>query len=486
MEVIYRRCAGLDVHKKTVMVCVRHLSDGGNVTQRIREFGTMTHDLRNLRSWLSAQGVTHIAMESTGVYWKPIWNVLEEGSFELLLCNAHDIKHVPGRKTDVKDCEWIARLLQHGLLRGSFVPSRGLRDLRDLTRARAKIVDEKTRHANRIQKVLEDANLKLTSVASDALGVSGRSMIEAIITGQEDPKALADLARRRLRGKIPHLRLALDGAITGHHRFMLRLHYDQVVHLEGVIAELDERIADITGTAVEALVRDDNLLLFPDATEDAPEDGPPDPPPDGASPQPASCPKERAKEREQPPSSSSPEGTTNSACAFSGVYLAPAIALLSTIPGVGQRTAENILAETGDDMSRFPTAGHFASWSGLCPGNNKSAGKSKKSTKNTGNNFLRRALTQAAWAAAHTKDTYLSAQYKRLAGRRGKKRAIVAVAHSILVAIYHMLERGVVYEDLGNEYFERLNADGLTRYHVARLNKLGYDVTLDKPESIPA
>lgn len=476
MEVTYRRCAGLDVHKKSITVCVRLLNDAGTLTKRVREFGTTTHELRNLRQWLASQQVTHVAMESTGVYWKPVWNVLEEGAFELLLCNARDIKQVPGRKTDVKDCEWIARLLQHGLLRGSFVPTRALRDLRDLTRARAKYIDEKTASANRLHKVLEDANVKLASVASDALGASGRAMIRAIIAGVTDPAILADLAKRSLRGKIPALRFALDGHVTDHHRFMLNLLLRQVENLEALIATLDLRIAETTGqlnAESQGEQREqvegpgdppsgDTLPLFP-----RPDGEPPPDSPGGARP-PANA------------AESSSGSDTEDGGAPPLARLAVAVELLCSVPGIQTRTAENILAETGDDMTRFPSAGHFASWAGMSPGNNTSAGKSKSGKTTKGNRFLRRALTQAAWAASRTKDTYYSAQYRRLASRRGKKRAIVAVAHSLLTAIYHMLERGVAYDELGADYFDRLNAQGLANYHLKRLKDLGYEVSLDE------
>jgi len=476
MDVINKRVAGLDVHKKTVMVCVRVLNEGGSAEKQVREFGTMTHDLRNVRDWLTALSVTHVAMESTGVYWKPVWNVLEEGCFELLLCNAQHVKQVPGRKTDVKDCEWIARLLQYGLLKGSFVPSRGLRDLRDLTRTRAKLTDEKTRHSNRLQKILEDTNVKLASVATDPLGVSGRAMIEALLAGEEDPKKLAELAKGRLREKIPQLRFALEGQLTPHHKFMIRMHYEQVLHLEDLIEQLSARIALVMGMSGAEAFREDNLTLFPDQGEG---DGDDDPPPGRRStPSPQADQSARQAKAVQPPAQAQPaSGSCNTF-----VPLSAAVSLLCSIPGVSVVSAQNILAEIGDDMSRFPTANHLASWSGLAPGNNQSAGKRKSGRTTKGNRFLKRALTQAAWAARSTKGTYFKAQYRRLVGKRGKKRALVAVARSMLVAIYHMLERGVFYEELGEDYFDRINKDGVTRYHVGRLKKLGYSVKLDLTE----
>lgn len=490
MKVIVRCCAGLDVHKDSVWACVLTVDDDERVKKRVRSFGTTTHELRNLLGFLTAQGVTQVAMESTGVYWKPIWNVLEEGRFELLLCNAHHLKQVPGKKTDAKDCEWIAHLLQHGLLRGSFVPSRGLRDLRDLTRLRTTMTDEKSAVANRLQKILEDANIKLGSVASDVLSKSGRDMILALIGGVEDPQAIAELARKRMRGKIPQLRFALEGAVTEHHRFMLRVLYDQVLHLEQVLEQLDQRIADLVGTApatpATASVNepDQTLPLFPE------DEGDPDGPKGQSEPSPLRVPHVEAPGADAtapvpsnvPPPG--PAGGVRSSC--QGLFPA-AIALLDGIPGVGQRTAENILAEIGDDMSRFPTAGHLASWAGVCPGNNKSAGKqTKRKGKTTkGNRFLKRALNQAAWGAIRKKGTYFSAQYRRIKGRRGPKRAVVAVAHSLLVVIWHMLSTGESYRELGDDYFDRTNSDRLTAYHRRRLEKLGYSVQLE-PKPVEA
>lgn len=478
MKVIVRCCAGLDVHKDSVWACVLTVDDQERVKKRVRSFGTTTHELRNLLSFLTAQGVTQVAMESTGVYWKPIWNVLEEGRFELLLCNAHHLKQVPGKKTDAKDCEWIAHLLQHGLLRGSFVPSRGLRNLRDVTRLRAKVTGDKSTAANRIQKVLEDANIKLGSVASDVFSKSGRDMIQALIRGATDPLEIADLARRKMRGKLPELRFALEGAVTEHHRFMLRVLYDQYLEAERVLAQLDQRVADLVGVAPPAdLVEepDQTLPLFPEddpgGTRGRAAKRPVRQAPDASS-QTALAPSHG------PPSEPGPAGFR---LCPSGPGLFPAaVRLLDEIPGIGQRTAENILAEIGDDMSRFPTAGHLASWAGLCPGNNKSAGKqTKRKGKTTkGNRFLKRALHQAAWGAIRKKGTYFSAQYRRLSSRRGKKRAVVAVAHSILVVIWHMLSTGEHYRELGDDYFDRINADRLTAYHRRRLEKLGYSVQL--------
>ena len=406
MDTLYPRCAGLDVHKGNVVVCVRCCDRPGKPLEEVRTFSTMTGDLLALSDWLAEHDVTHVAMESTGVYWKPIFNVLG-GRFEVILVNAEHIKKVPGRKTDVKDCQWIAQLLQHGLLKASFVPPLPIRELRDLTRQRTQLIQERAAAANRIQKVLEDANIKLAGVASDVLGASGRDMLEALIAGETEPAKLADLARKRLREKIPALRLALQGRVTDHHRFLLRMHLDHVTHLEELIGRLGARIEE---------------ALTPFAT---------------------------AEER------------------------------LQTIPGVSQRVAETVLAEIGPRMEQFPSADHLASWAGMCPGNNESAGKRRSGRITKGNRWLKRILVQAAWAASHTKGTYLAAQYRRLAKRRGCKRALVAVGHTLLVIIYHVLKRGTTYQELGADFLERLEPARLTRQLVKRLETLGHKVTLE-------
>jgi len=406
METIYVRCAGLDVHKKTVAACVRVQAEGAELVTETREFGTMTRDLLLLSDWLAGYGVTHVAMESTGVYWQPIYNILG-GDFEVLLVNARHVKMVPGRKTDVNDSQWLAQLLQVGLLRGSFIPDRGMREMRDLTRQRSQLVGERTRVANRIQKVLEDANLKLASVASDILGVSGRAMLAAITTGQDDPVALADLARKRLRNKIPDLQLALTGRVTAHHRFMLGLLLDQLAQTEGLIARLEEEI-----------------------------------------------------ERQLAP-------------------FATAIPLLTEIPGINETAAHALLAEIGTDMSRFPTGHHLASWAGICPGNNESAGKRKSGRTRHANRWLKTVLVQIAWAASRTNDSYFQALYYRLARKRGKKRALVAVGHSILLTVYQMLKTGECYRDLGRDYFDRHDRARMTQSLVHRLQHLGFKVTIE-------
>ena len=406
MEIISRRCAGLDVHSRSVAVSRRILDEHGEFCEEVRTFGTTTRALLEMSDWLSGSGVTVVAMESTGVYWKPIWNVLE-GRFEIVLVNAKHIKHVPGRKTDVKDCQWIAQLLQHGLLRTSFVPPEPIRELRDLTRHRTRLVEEKTSAANRIHKILEDANVKLGSVASDILGESGRAMLHAIIEGETDPSRLAGLARGRMKSKNAELREALYGRIRDHHRFMLRTSMEHLVFLEGQIARLSERIEELT------------------------------------------------------------------------IPFAEAVRVLVTIPGVQRRTAEAVLAETGGDMRVFPSANHLASWTGICPGNNESGGKRRTGTIPKGNVWLRRAMTEAAWAASRTKGTYLAARYRRLAARRGAKRALIAIAHRILTTAYYLIQRGQTYNDLGADYFDRLDPQALTRSLVRRLERLGHVVKLE-------
>ena len=406
MENIFLRCVGLDVHKASVEACVRRMEPSGRLHQQTRHWGTMTRDILMMADWMAAQGVTHVAMESTGVYWKPIYNILE-GRFTVLLVNARHLKQVPGRKSDIRDCQWIAQLLQHGLLKGSFIPPRPQRELRDLTRHRTPLVEEKTRTNNRIEKVLEDANIKLGSVASEGMGVSGRAMIQALLEGEKDPAQMADLARRSLRGKIPELQKALEGHLTEHHRFLLRLLWKELTQQEALIAELEAKIEELTR-----------------------------------------C-------------------------------FAPEIERLDAVPGVDRRVAEVVLAELGGDMSPFPTHRHLSAWAGMCPGNEESAGKRRKRRITPGNRWLKRTLVQAAWAASHTKSSYLASQYRRLVGRRGKKRALIAVGHSILVILYYLLKDGRQYADLGSDFFDRLEPQRLTRYYVNRLQHLGHKVTLE-------
>jgi transposase len=411
MRIVYPRCCGLDVHKKTITACVLIRNAAGDDQQEIRRFGTMTRDLLELADWLYSFQVTHVAMESTGVYWKPVWNILE-GQFEVLLVNAQHIKAVPGRKTDIKDCQWIADLLQHGLLRGSFVPPPPVRRLRDLTRLRTSLRQDHTTVANRMQKILEDANIKLASVASDWLGVSGRAILAQLLAGEEDATKLAELSRRRLRAKLPQMQLALQGRMTDHHRWMLRVLWEQLEFLEAQIAKVDAQIHE-------------QVRPYEDA-----------------------------------------------------------IALCTTIPGIEAVAAANLLAEIGVDMDQFPSAQHLASWAGMCPGNHESAGKRLSGKPPKGNAWLRRSLCQAAWAASHTKATYLAARFRRLAARKGKKRALVAVGHSILVSVYHMLKTKRPYDELGADYLDRIKADQLKRYFLKRLEQLGVQVTVQNQEHV--
>jgi transposase len=401
---IYARVCGMDVHKEVVVACVRILDmQDGTVQSTLRRFGTMTADLLELRYWLAQEQVTHVAMESTGVYWQPIFNILE-GHFEVWVVNAQHIKKVPGRKTDMKDAEWIAQLLQCGLLKPSFVPDREQRELRDLTRQQTKLVQQRDAVANRIQKVLETANIKLGSVATDVLGVSGRNMIEALIGGERDVSKLADLAEKRLRHKIPQLQRALEGEVREHHRFLLRRLLDQYDFLEKEIARISERLAAIA-----------------------------------------------------PPS-------------FRG-----AVERLDEVAGVAERGAQALLAETGTDMTRFPSHKHFASWAGRCPGNRESAGKRKSGKTPSANRHLDAVLTEIAHAAVRKKDSYFKSQYHRLAGRRGKKRAIGAVKHSILVTIYFMLRDNKSYTDLGPDHFDKLNPN--SRFITMSVNSTNSDKT---------
>ena len=401
MRVVYDRCCGLDVHKKTVVACV--ITPAG---QEIRTFSTMTQDLLALSEWLERWGVTHVAMESPGVYWKPLFNLLED-TFEVLVVNAHHIKTVPGRKTDMRDAEWIADLLQHGLVRGSYIPDRPQRELRELVRYRRSLVGNRTQVVNRIQKVLEGANIKLAAVVSNVVGVSGRAMLEAMVEGTEDPAVLAALAKGKLRAKQPALETALQGLMGPHQRLLLASHLRHLDLLDAEIAQLDQEVAARLDPFQEALER------------------------------------------------------------------------LDEIPGVGRRCAEDILAEVGTDMSHFPTAGHLASWAKVCPGIHESAGKRKSIGTGHGNKWLRATLTEAAQAAGRTKGTYLWSQYHRLAARRGKNRATMAVAHTILTTIYYILRRGTRYQDLGPNYFDERDRQAAIRRTVHRLERLGYRVTLE-------
>lgn len=409
MEVLYQRCCGLDVDKKVIVACLIVINAAGKMQKEIRSFGTMTQDILALIDWLKVEGCTHVAMESTGVYWKPVYNLME-GQFELLVVNAQHIKAVPGRKTDVRDAEWIADLLQHGLLRGSFIPPAGQRELRELTRYRTSLVQERVRMVNRLQKVLEDTNIKLASVATDIMGVSARSMLEAMLGGQTDPKLLAELARGRMRDKKQQLEKALQGTFKPHHRFLLAEHLSHIDYLEEAIARASSEI----------------------------------------------------EERMRP--------------------FEPELAIIDAVPGINWRVAETLLAEIGMNgaalKEHFPTADHLASWGGMCPGNNESAGKRKSGKTRKGSPWLRHILIEAAHGAAHSKDSYLAAQYRRIAARRGKKKALVAVGHSILVIVYNLLTRKQEYSDLGVNYFDERDRQAVERRLVSRLERLGYEVSL--------
>jgi transposase len=406
MQQLLERVAGLDVHRKTIAVCVRVPGEGGERAQHVRTFGTAAPDLLTLRDWLEAHQVTQVAMESTGVYWKPVFYVLEE-SLTCLLVNAAHVQKVPGRKPDVQDCVWLAQLLEHGLLRGSFVPPPPLRELRDLTRYRKVLIQERTREANRLHKVLEDAGIKLATVATDILGVSGRDMLHALGAGTTDPAILADLARGTLRKKLPALRHALTARFRAPHAFMVSQHLGHLDYLDEAIASLSTRIEE---------------ALRPFAAE---------------------------QQR------------------------------LDSIPGVTQRTVEVLIAEIGVDMRQFPTAQHLASWAGLCPGQNESAGKHKSGRIRPGNRWLRMTLIEAASLAARSGTTAFGARYRRIARHRGHKKAVVAVAHAMLVTAYHLLDRHLEYREPGVDYFERRHAERTTRRAVRALERQGYRVTLE-------
>ena len=404
MRTIYERCCGLDVHKKTVVACVLTPA-----SQRTRTFGTMTPDLLQLREWVQSEGVTHVAMESTGVYWKPVFNLLEDQGMELMVVNARHVKAVPGRKTDVKDAEWLADLLRHGLLKASFIPNREQRELRELVRYRRTVIEQRAHVVQRIQKLLEGANIKLGDVTSDVMGVSGRAMLTALAAADQDARTLAGMAKTALRRKIPELERALTGSFGPHQRFMLRSQFQLLEALEAQIASLDDEVA----------------------------------------------------QRMRP--------------------LQAALDHLDEIPGIGVRAAQQIIAEVGTDMTRFPTSAHFASWARICPGNNESAGKRRNSSIGGGNRWLRNALLEAAWTVSHSRrQTFFTARHRRIAARRGNKRAAVASAHSLLVAIYHMLRDGTVFQDLGPMHFEKLNREAVTRRSLRRLEQLGYRVTLEE------
>jgi transposase len=408
LELVYPNCTGLDVHKKFVIACWLKLNSDGTVQKEMRRFLTLTRDLEAMADWLAANGVTHVAMESTGVYWQPIYNLLE-GRFDLWLVNAQSIKRMPGRKTDVKDAEWIATLMQHGLLQRSFIPERAQRQLRDLTRYRQSLLQERSRFANRIQKVLEDANLKLASVATDIQGVSAQAILQALLDGQSDPHRLAELAKGRMRAKKAELEQALVGRMNDHHRFLLRQLLTQVDFLDEQIAEVETQIeADL---------------------------------------------------KQMPP-------------------FEAAIQHLDTIPGINRYLAIQILAEIGVDMQRFPSDRHLTAWAGMAPGNNETGGKSRSVKKRKGNQYVQSALAMAAQAGARSKDTYLRSLYHRLAARRGKPKAMVAVGRTILQMIYFMLSRQEDYHELGALYLDQLDRERTAKRLVKRLQALGFTVNV--------
>ena len=411
MEVLVTRCAGLDVHKKSVVACALVGEADAVVVPEIATFGTMTVDLERLAGWLAARGVTDVVMEATGVYWKPIYNVLEQhGGFRLVVGNAEHLKAVPGRKTDVKDAVWLARLLRHGLVRPSFIPDREQRELRELTRYRTALIRERASEVNRLQKTLEAANIKLAAVISDVTGVSGQAILDALVDGEADPATLADLAHWRVQKK----RAALEQALVGH---------------------LSPTLTFVVTQQLRHLRELDDLIAVCDA---------------------------EVEQRMHP--------------------FAAAVARLDEIPGVGPRTAQVIVAELGVDMTRFPSDRHAAAWAGMCPGNNASGGKRRRAKTRKDSPWLRGALAEAAWAAGRCKGGYLPEHFRRLAARRGKKRAIVAVGHSILVIAYHLLARGTSYHDLGPEHFDRRDADRVKRRSVQRLESLGYKVSLERQD----
>jgi transposase len=416
MDVMHERVAGLDVHKEKIVACVRVMADG-KVCRECRTFDTTTAGLEALLTWLTEMRCSHVAMEATGIYWKPVWNILSDGGFKLILANAAHIKNVPGRKTDVNDATWIADLLACGLIKASFVPDQRYDELRALTRARKQLSNEQTRHAQRVHKTLETANIKLSSVISDILGVSGRRMIEAMISGVRNPRKLADLADRRIKASPKELYDALHGRLTDHHRFMLQLHLGQYDATAKAIEEIDQQ--------VKALVAQmDTQVQAGQAT-------------------------------------------------FRSL-----ICLLCTVPGVANLGATVILAEIGCDMSRFPTAGHLLAWAGLCPGQNESAGRQRSSHLRKGAPWLKTMLVQCAWAAVKKKNSYYKAQFNRLKARSGPKQAICAVAASMLTAIYHMLKDGTQYQELGANHFDRRSAEVKAKRLVANLQNLGYKVDI--------
>ena len=438
MRIIFERVAGLDVHKKTVTATRMRVTEESRLEWETQTFGTTTPDLLELHDWLQGWACSQVAMESTGDYWKPVFNLLE-GDFEVWLVNARHVQQVPGRKTDALDAEWLAELMLHGMLKPSFIPPKPQRALRDLTRYRSRLVQERARTINRVQKLLEGANIKLASVVSDIMGVSARAMLEALGAGQNDAVVMAELARGRLRNKLPELEKALTGIVEAHHRFLLS---QQLAHIDF----LDEQIVEISAEIARRIEAMSQV------------------------PQPSAFGADRDRTNAE----------TNSDQQEPPLTWSEAIALLDTMPGVDRKTAEVILAEIGLDMNQFPTDKHLAAWAGLAPGNHQSGGKRYSGRTRHGNQTLKSTLVQAAWSAVRTKDTFLKARFHRLAARRGKKRAIVATAHSMLVSVWHMLTRRQPYQELGGDYFDQRKKEIKVGYLIRRLEKLtGASVTLE-------
>ena len=438
MRIIFERVAGLDVHKRTVTATRMRVAEDSRLEWETQTFGTTTPDMLQLHDWLQAWECSQVAMESTGDYWKPVFNLLE-GDFEVWLVNARHVQQVPGRKTDALDAEWLAELMLHGMLKPSFIPPKPQRALRDLTRYRSTLVQELARTVNRVQKLLEGANIKLASVVSDITGVSARAMLEALGAGQNDPALMAELARGRLRNKLPELEKALTGIVEAHHRFLLS---QQLAHIDFLDEQIDEISAEIA-RRIEAM----SQALLPATSET-----------DGAGTN-----AETNSDQQEPP-----------------LTWSEAVTLLDTIPGIDRKTAEVILAEIGLDMSQFPTDKHLAAWAGLAPGNHQSGGKRYSGRTRHGNQALKSIMVQAAWSAVRTKDTFLKARFHRLAARRGKKRAIVATAHSMLVSVWHMLTRRQPYQELGGDYFDQRKKEVKVSYLIRRIEKLtGASVTLE-------
>jgi len=464
MKILYERCCGIDVHKKMVVVCLLLLDAQGRQSKEMRTYRTVTRELLLLRDWLVAQGCQQVAMEATGVYWKPVMNVLE-GHVGVLVVNAQHIKAVPGRKTDVRDAEWIAELLQHGLLSGSFIPPRDQREVRELTRYRSSLVQERARTVNRLQKTLEETNIKLGDVATDILGKSARAMLEGLLAGQSDPEQLAGLARGRLKAKRGELAEALVGTLQAHHRFLLQEH---LAHID----QLDQAIGRVT--------REIGARLTPEPPPDLPAET------DDASLPVASQADDSVPAASPAADPSSVLGTCEADDSTAQTSPASltwdlAIVLLCSIPGISRRAAEAILAEIGRDMTRFPSAHHLASWAGMCPGNHESAGKRLSGRTRKGSPWLRTMLVEVAHAAAHSKHTALSAQYHRIAARRGAKRATIALGHTILVIIYHVLQEQTPYREFANPDLTDEQRQVLQKRLLRRLEKLGFHVEVQPP-----